>query len=102
VGAAANYRVHCAACHGIGGRGDGWRARVSRLRMEDLTDSASMTALPDEYLFQVIKHGGANLGKPGMPSWGQALTDEEIRDLVAYIRALAPPVRQPESSGAAR
>jgi mono/diheme cytochrome c family protein len=57
--------------------------------MRDFADATYMRTLPDDYLFQIIKQGGANLGKPGMPSWGQELTDEEIMALVVYIRGLA-------------
>lgn len=73
-----------------------------RLTMRDLADAAYMRTLSDHYLFQIIKQGGANLGKPGMPSWGQELTDQEIDDLVAFIRSLAVSTRPPESSGASR
>ncbi len=95
------YRSQCAACHGRSGKGDGWTAWLFRLKMGDLTDAAYMRTLPDDYLFQIIKHGGASLGKPGMPSWGQELTDREIRELVVYIRSLAPP-SPPKPTGAAR
>jgi mono/diheme cytochrome c family protein len=47
-----------------------------------------MAALPDQYLDDVIRHGGTNFGKPGMPSFGFVLGDAEIRALVAYVRAL--------------
>ena len=70
--------------------------------MKDLTDSAYLQTLPDEYLFQIIKQGGANLGKPGMPSWGQELDDREIRDLVVHIRSLAAPPQQPQGTGLSR
>jgi hypothetical protein len=63
--------------------------------MRDLTDAAYMHTLTDDYLFQIIKHGGSSLGKPGMPSWGQELDDREIRDLVLHIRSLAPPLPPP-------
>lgn len=70
--------------------------------MRDLTDPAYMRTLPDDYLFQIIKQGGASLGKPGMPSWGLELTDQEIRDLGAYIRSLAGPPQRPQSTGTGR
>jgi len=63
--------------------------------MRDLTDAAYMQTLRDDYIFQIIKHGGASLGKPGMPSWGQELDDREIRDLVVHIRSLAPSSQRP-------
>jgi len=99
--AQSNYQSQCASCHGSNGKGDGWTAWLFRLKMRDLTDAAYMRTLADDYLFQIIKQGGANLGKPGMPSWGQDLTDREIRDLVIYIRSLALPP-PPRPAGAAR
>ena len=44
--------------------------------------------MSDEYLFDLIKNGGAAIGKPGMPSFGFHLTDEEIRELIRHVRAL--------------
>ena len=98
----AQYQAQCASCHGTGGKGDGWRAWLFRLKMGDFTDAAYMQALPDDYLFQIIQQGGANLGKPGMPSWGQELTDQEIESLVVYLRSLALSVPQPQRPGTAR
>ena len=98
----SNYQSHCASCHGAGGKGDGWTAWLYRLKMWDLTDAAYVQALPDDYIFQVIKHGGASLGKPGMPSWSQELDDREIRDLVVHIRRLAAPPQQPQATGSSR
>ena len=98
----SNYQSNCASCHGTGGKGDGWTAWLYRLKMWDLTDAAYVQALPDDYIFQVIKHGGASLGKPGMPSWSQELDDREIRDLVVHIRSLAAPPQQPQATGSSR
>lgn len=99
--AQSNYRSECATCHGRTGKGDGWTAWIFRLKVGDLTDAVYMRTLSDDYIFQIIKQGGASLGKPGMPSWGQELTDREIRELVVYIRSLAAPP-PPQPSGAAR
>lgn len=98
----SNYRSHCASCHGTGGKGDGWTAWVYRLMMRDLTDAAYLQTLTDDYLFQIIKQGGASLGKPGMPSWGRELDDREIRDLVRHIRSLAAAPRPPHATGSSR
>ena len=73
------------------GRGDSWRARLLFLRPGDLTDPKAMGAFSDEALFQLIKHGGSSFGKPGMPSFGFHLSDEEILALVTYLRPLAVP-----------
>jgi mono/diheme cytochrome c family protein len=47
-----------------------------------------MSRRSDEYLFLLIKNGGATIGKPGMPAFGYHLTDDEIRELVRYLRTL--------------
>jgi mono/diheme cytochrome c family protein len=99
--ARSNYLWKCATCHGDRGRGDGWTAWLFRLKAGDFTNPSSTQALSDDSLFQIIKHGGASLGKPGMPSWGHELTDQEIRELVIYIRSLAPPPKQPQPRGSA-
>ena len=60
------------------------------LRPSDLGDARIVDALPDEYLFTLIKNGGATIGKPGMPAFGYHLKDEEIREVVRYLRTLPP------------
>jgi mono/diheme cytochrome c family protein len=79
------YYAYCAECHGRDGRGS-WRAALFLLRPGDLTDRARLSAQPDRYLFDIIKHGGAPLGRPGMPSFGYHLSDADIEALVAYLR----------------
>ena len=52
-------------------------------------DAEYMATLTDDYLFQVIKEGGAAVGKsPMMAPWGGSLSDEQIRAVVAYMRTL--------------
>ena len=81
------YAQHCASCHGSSGTGS-WRAWLFLIRPGNLADAKQMDVLSDQYLFDLIKHGGANIGKPGMPAFGFHLKDEEVRDLVAYVRSL--------------
>jgi mono/diheme cytochrome c family protein len=47
-----------------------------------------MSSHTDRYLFDVIKHGGSPLGRPGMPAFGYHLSDADIEALVAYLRTL--------------
>jgi len=82
------YLSKCATCHGANGRGS-WRATVFLIWPGDLTDKKTMAQLSDEYLFNLIKNGGATIGKPGMPAFGYHLSDPEIRALVAYVRTLS-------------
>jgi mono/diheme cytochrome c family protein len=82
------YLSNCASCHGANGHGS-WRATVFLVRPGDLTDRKVMAQISDDYLFGLIKNGGATIGKPGMPAFGYHLTDNEIRALVAYVRTLS-------------
>ena len=82
------YLAHCATCHGADGRGS-WRATIFLMRPGDLTDPGLMDRLPDQYVFDLVKDGGAMIGKPGMPSFGYHLKDDEIREVVRYLRTLS-------------
>jgi mono/diheme cytochrome c family protein len=87
AGASRGERLNlsfCAGCHGVDGRGS-WRAALFLIRPGDLTATASQ---PDQYIFDIIKHGGASIGRPGMPAFGAQLSDDDIRALVAYLRTL--------------
>ncbi|HXU89093.1 MAG TPA: cytochrome c [Methylomirabilota bacterium] len=79
------YVSFCVGCHGVDGRGS-WRAALFLIRPGDLTTAA---AQPERYLFDLIKHGGASIGRPGMPAFGAQLSDDDIRELVAYVRGLS-------------
>jgi len=81
------YQQHCATCHGARGRGDSWRARLLFLRPGDLS-SPAMSRLPDQYLHDLVRHGGATVGKPGMPSFGFLLTEAQVEAVIQYIRTL--------------
>ena len=81
------YYALCVSCHGVTGRGS-WRATLFLLRPGDLTDEARRSASADQYLFDLVKNGGAPIGRPGMPAFGAALSDEEIREVVGYVRSL--------------
>jgi mono/diheme cytochrome c family protein len=97
----ALFQAHCATCHGAGGRGDSWRARLLFLRPGDLSRPA-MASLSDQYIADLIRHGGSTYGKPGMPSFGFVLSEAEIEAIIQYVRSLprAPrDVGRPETPG---
>ena len=81
------FQAHCATCHGAAGRGNSWRARLLFLRPGDLS-SPAMASLADQYLADLIRHGGSTFGKPGMPSFGFVLNDGDIEAVVHYVRSL--------------
>jgi mono/diheme cytochrome c family protein len=82
------YLTYCADCHGADGRGS-WRATLFFLHPGNLAEPRVLDALTDQYLFDLLKDGGAPIGKPGMPAFGYHLSDEEIRNVVEYVRTLS-------------
>lgn len=86
------YVTYCGACHGPGGKGDGPAAATLTKKPADHTDGSFMNPLATEELFKAIKEGGAAVGKSNlMPAWGATLSDDQIHDVLAYVRSLAVP-----------
>ena len=81
------YDQMCAGCHGYrGDGGEGHRGGFSP-HVGTLADKEYMAEVPDDYLFLVIKKGGAYMGKIAtMQAWEKKLSDDEIHALVAHIR----------------
>lgn len=87
-----DYATYCAPCHGSLGGGDGPLARMLVPRPARHSNAEFMNALSDEYLFRLLKEGGPALGKsPLMGAWGKNVSEQQIRDLVAFLRSLAMP-----------
>ena len=85
-----HYATYCAACHGSKGGGDGPLAAMLVPRPPRHSDAARMDALSDEYLFRLLKDGGPALGRSAlMNAWGKTLSEEQILDLIAFIRTLS-------------
>ena len=56
------------------------------------TDGETLNSLSDDFLRNTITLGGSAMGKSAiMPPWGQTLTQDEIRAVLAYERAIAQP-----------
>lgn len=93
------YVTHCAVCHGPEGRGDGPSAAAFATKPSDLTDGRLMNALPDEFLSNVIRHGGPAEGlAPTMPPFDRTLSGDQISQVVRYLRSVAQPAYRPEES----
>jgi mono/diheme cytochrome c family protein len=89
-----NFRSQCSKCHGESGRGDGPAGVSLPVRPRNLADCSRMSKESDERIFRVIKSGGASVGmSQEMPPWQDAFDDNEIRDLVAYVRQYCNPQR---------
>ena len=66
----------------------------TRVFLREIADQtgkpATLDQVSDEYLFSAIKNGGAAVGKnAAMPAWKSRLADQEIWDLVGFVRTLA-------------
>jgi mono/diheme cytochrome c family protein len=63
-----------------------------------LTDGNVLNPLSDAFIRNIVTLGGSALGKsPMMPPWGDTLNQQEIRDVTAYVRAVAEPPYQPSA-----
>ena len=79
----------CSKCHGTEGKGDGPQADALTTKPRDFTDCARMKAISDDTLFTAIKEGGESVHlSKDMPAWKDGMEDDEIHDLVAYVRSL--------------
>ena len=85
--AADIYKTYCTQCHGSQGNGKGINIRDMSVQPRDHTDAKAMSARSDQDLAKVIKEGGLAINKSVlMPPWGAVLSDEEVSDLVQYLR----------------
>lgn len=83
-----DFEGHCVPCHGAKGQGDGLLADTLDVRPRDLSDKSIMSARTDEMLFKVIKEGGSAVGfSPNMMPFNIQFSDEEIRNIISFIRA---------------
>lgn len=75
------FRINCALCHGLGARGGG--------RGPDLTRAQKKYAHSDAEMFQVISNGipGTAMPANGTNGQGVGMTDEEIWQIITYIRS---------------
>ena len=78
---ANDYRLRCSSCHGVNGDGDTSLGKT--LKAADLR-SPEVQKQSDAQLAQIIADGRKN-----MPSFNNSLTQDQIRDLVSYVRKLA-------------
>ena len=80
------YDEHCARCHGLTGKGDGPEA--ARLTVPPANfQTARSRAKTDFELLTAISYG---IAFSPMHAWRGKITDEELLELVRYLRELAP------------
>jgi mono/diheme cytochrome c family protein len=79
------YERHCQRCHGAGGWGDGPDAGSLTVRPTNFHLFRSYLKSDDE-LQRVIEHG---VVFSPMHAWQGQLTENEIQDVLAYVRFLS-------------
>jgi mono/diheme cytochrome c family protein len=84
--AKTNWANNCAQCHGPDGKANTKMGKT--LSAKDLTDPTVQASFTDAKAAEVIKNGVKQNGKTTMKAFGGKLSDDEIKALVAYVRAL--------------
>jgi cytochrome c oxidase cbb3-type subunit III len=77
-----HFRINCAFCHGLGARGGG--------RGPDLTRARKRHGNSDAEMFQTINQGVPGTAMPpnGTTGQGVGMTEEEVWDVITYIRSV--------------
>ncbi len=87
----ALYERHCIECHGEHGRGPAgdWRVRDAQGNYPPppLDDSAHAWHHPTAVLLEAIRDGSPG-GEGNMPAWRGRLSEQDMGDVVAYIKSL--------------
>jgi cytochrome c553 len=77
----------CVACHGATGGGDGAAAASLNPKPANFQDAAFWSERDDATVKKAIKEGGPAVGKsPLMAPLGAGLSDEQLTNLVAYLK----------------
>lgn len=85
------YDKYCIECHGANGQGQpgDWRIRDAdgRFPPPPLDSSAHAWHHPTAVLLEVIREGSPD-GQGNMPAWKGKLSEQQMQDVVAYIKSL--------------
>ena len=79
-----NWEKQCQKCHGVDGKGE--TAMGKKLKVKDYTDAKVQDSFKDEEAIKLTKEGKKEGDKNLMPGFAEKLSDQEIKDLVAYVR----------------
>ncbi|MFN2288640.1 MAG: PQQ-dependent sugar dehydrogenase [Chromatocurvus sp.] len=86
---AALFRSNCGRCHGVLANGEGPDSGMLGVPMPDMSSAAFYRSRTDEDIYKVIAEGGAAHGMSAlMPPWAEVLSEQEINDLVRYLKSL--------------
>lgn len=80
------FSTNCAMCHGNEGKGDGAVGAALNPKPTDFTDTALMSKKTADDLFKAVTKGVPNTG---MAPYEKMLSEQDRRDVVAYIITFA-------------
>lgn len=87
VHAQRQYDTYCVQCHGVNRDGKGLNSAYMSVQPRDHSDAKGMGDIPDKELRQAIQEGGQAVNKSIlMPAWGHVLSNQEVDEMVAYLR----------------
>jgi len=82
--AKAIYGKDCAKCHGPDGKGDTKMGKKAGAK--DYTNPKVQQAMKDDQMAKAIKEGVKDGDTVKMKAFADALSDDEVKALVAYMR----------------
>lgn len=80
----AHYERYCAVCHGQRGLGNGPMAKATTPPASKLT-TRDVRKKSDAQILEAIANGVGSV----MPAWRGVLDDQQLLDVVAYVRSLS-------------
>jgi cytochrome c6 len=75
----------CQKCHGEDGKGQ--TKMGAKAGVKDYTDAKVQAEMKDENAIKAIKEGIKEDGKEKMKAYGDKLSDDEVKALVAHVRS---------------
>lgn len=90
-----SFQFYCAGCHGPGAKGDGGvYGAFGGGSPTNLTDDEWQRAMSDGEIFAVIRDG---IGYVEMTGYRKKMTDQQIWEVVNFIRSVAEKPRTPSA-----
>jgi cytochrome c553 len=81
-----NWNTLCVKCHGQDGKGN--TKMGARLNVKDFTDPKVQADIKDDAAFKALKEGLKSDDDRTLMKPFDALSDDEIKALIAYVRGL--------------
>jgi mono/diheme cytochrome c family protein len=82
------FEQNCVICHGASGNGDGPGSAALNPKPANFNDHSRFSQIDEATRLKAVSEGGASVGaSPFMPPFKEVLTEQQIHDVLAYIRS---------------